>query len=72
MIVTMVCYFILCAIGVLVGYVSQSYIKDHPYLSNSNNILKVLFYHATNFIIFVPILLNPSLLIYQIFMTKIT
>lgn len=65
-------YLVLSAIGLLIGYLTNEMTKNHYYLGEQVKILHLLFYHFTNFVIFIPIFANFSVLCYTWMMGKLT
>jgi hypothetical protein len=72
LLVACISYILLSAIGLLIGYLTSDMTKSHYYLGEQVNIIHLLFYHFTNFVTFIPIFLNLSLLTYTYLMGQLT
>jgi hypothetical protein len=72
LLVACIAYILLSAVGLLIGYLTNDMTKNHYYLGEQLKILHLLFYHFTNFVTFIPVFLNLSLVIYTFFMGQLT
>lgn len=52
-------------IGVLIGYLTDNLHDTHYYIGIRINVVYLFYYHFTNFVILIPILLKLSLLLFN-------